>query len=431
MLDNHVDSPVTLARLEATPCWPYLDGYTAWLDRRRYSRALIQLYLFGIPPLGSWLSKHKLPMTDFDQHTLEAYRRYREANGALRHRNGKIKAAFLGAQRLHEYLRVIGVVRAMPKPVVHSLLLGFMQWMTTHRGVRAATLQGYAPVVEKFLDRLGEEPACYTAKLVRRFVLDEAARGSIAAVKVTTTSVRGFLRYLSATGQCDSALLGAVPAIADWRLASLPRYITSEDVRRLIASCDGMRLTGRRDRSVLLLLWRLAVRAGDVADLRLTDVDWRSGRIRFAGKNRREIWLPLPQDVGDAIVDYLQNERPATDSAFVFAKSVAPAGRINAAVVSSIVRRAIERVGIETPSCGAHLLRHSAATAMLRQGASLPQIGSLLRHERIETTWIYAKVDRELLNQVAVPWPTANSSKNPDHADSSIGSFAATTGGES
>lgn len=431
MLNNYDTSPVTLARLQATPCWPYLDGYTAWLAKRHYSRASIQLYLFGIPPLGSWLSEHDIPITRFDQNALEAYRRCREANRQLRHRSGKIKMAFLGAQRLHDYLLVIGAVRALPKPVVRPLLHGFEQWMTIHRGVRAATLLGYKPVIEKLLDCLGEDPTCYTAKLLRRFVLDEADRGGIATAKATTTSVRGFLRYLGATGQCDSALLGAVPVIADWRLASFPQYISGEDVHRLIASCEGMRLTARRDRSVLLLLWRLALRAGDVADLQLSDIDWQAGRIRFSGKNRREIWLPLPQDVGEALVDYLQNERPATDSVYVFTKSIAPAGRINTPLVSSIVRRAIERVGIETPSRGAHLLRHSAATAMLRQGANLAQIGSLLRHESIETTRIYAKVDRDSLHEVAASWPISSPSEDSDCLNSSIGRTGVTVGGQS
>ena len=431
MLKTYVDSPVTLARLQATQCWPYLDGYTDWLASRHYSQASIQLYLFGIPPLSRWLSRNGIPINKFDQNALDAYRRCRASAGQLRHRGGKIKMAFRGVRRLHEYLLVIGVVRALPKAAVRPLLHGFEQWMTTHRGVRAVTLRGYVPVIEKLLDRLGEDPARYTAKPLRRFVLDEADRGGIGTAKATTTSVRAFLRYLGATGQCDSALLGAVPVIADWRLASLPRYLASEDIHRLIASCDGMRLTARRDRSVLLLLWRLALRAGDVANLRLTDIDWQAGRIRLAGKNRREIWLPLPQDVGEALVDYLQNERPAADSVYVFTKSIAPAGPVNAHLVSSIVRRAIERVGIETPSRGAHLFRHSAATAMLRQGASLSQIGSLLRHESLETTRLYAKVDRDSLLDVAASWPTSSPAEASERRALPADRIEVSTGGQS
>lgn len=430
MLKAYIASSVTLAGLQATRCWPYLDGYTDWLASRHYSQASIQLYLFGIPPLGRWLSKNDIPITAFDQSALEAYRHCRAAAGQLRHRGGKIKMAFRGAQLLHDYLLSITVVRALPAPSVRPLLHSFEQWMSTHRGVRAVTLRCYSPTIENLLDRLGEDPGGYTAKALRRFVLDNADRGSIATAKATTTSVRAFLRYLGATGQCDTALLGAVPVIADWRLASIPRYLASEDIHRLIASCDGMRLTARRDRCILLLLWRLALRAGDIADLQLTDIDWRAGRIRLAGKNRREIWLPLPQDVGEALVDYLQNERPSVDSSYVFTKSIAPAGPVNGHLVSSVVRRAIARVGIATPSRGAHLLRHSAATAMLRQGASLSQIGSLLRHESLETTWLYAKVDHDLLLGVAAFWPTSSLGKATERRALPADTTMVATGGQ-
>ncbi len=405
MLKQYVDSPVTLARLQATPCASYLDGYTDWLASRRYASSSIQLYLFGMVPLGRWLSMNRVQITDFDRNALDAYRHHRASIGQLRHRGGKIKMAFRGARRLHEYLLAIGVVHALPEPAVRPLRHGFESWMTTHRGVRQVTLSGYALVIEKLLDRLGDDPARYSAKALRRFVLDEADRGGMGTAKATTTSVRVFLRYLSATGQCDSALIGAVPVIADWRLASVPRYIVSKDVDRLIASCDSLRLTARRDRSVLLLLWRLALRAGDVAGLQLADIDWQAGRIRMVGKNRRACWLPLPQDVGDALVDYLHNERPALDGDHVFTTSIAPVGPANSHLISSIVRRAIERTGIETPSRGAHLLRHSAATDMLRQGATLSQIGSVLRHASLETTRLYAKVDQALLLGVAASWP--------------------------
>lgn len=430
MLKSYVDSSVTLARLQATRCWPYLDGYTDWLASRNYSQASVQLYLFGIPRLDRWLSKNRMAITEFDQNAFIEYRRCCAATGQLRHRGGKIKMAFRGVRRLHEYLLTLGVIRALPEPAVRPLRQRFEQWVLTHRGVRAVTLRGYAPVIEKLLDSLGEDPACYTAKRLRRFVLDVADRSGIATAKATTSSVRAFLRFLGTTEQCDSALLGAVPVIADWRLTSLPRYLAAEDIARLIASCDGMPLTARRDRSVLLLLWRLALRAGDVADLRLTDIDWQAGRLRLAGKNRRETWLPLPQDVGEALVDYLQNERPAAESGYVFIKSIAPVGKADARLVSSIVRRAIERTGIDTPSCGAHLIRHSAATAMLRQGASLSQIGSLLRHQSLETTLLYAKVDRDLLLGVAAPWPTIEPGESCEPLAVPVNRINVPTGGQ-
>jgi len=197
----------------------------------------------------------------------------------------------------------------------------------------------------------------------------------------------------------------------------LPSTLPAADVERLIASCAERPLTARRDRAVLLLLWRLALRAGDVAALELADIDWREGRIKVTGKNRRAIWLPMAQDVGDALVDYLRNERPDVDTQRVFLKSIAPLEALQPRVVSWIVRRAIVRTGIEALAGGAHLLRRSAASEMLRHGATLEQIGTVLRHESVQTTQLYAKVDQELLLGVAPPWPSAAPVQEPGAVD--------------
>lgn len=409
MLKHHVVSPVTLARLEATVCYSYLDGYTDWLEEKQYSSSVIQLYLFGVIPLGCWLNKHRFDLHDFDHHALERYRKHRASIGQWRHSNGKIKAAYRGAQRLHQYLAKIGLVATAADPehcrrLIHQQ---FDQWMMSHRGVKEVTLNGYAAAISALLERLGDNPVRYSAAQVRHFMLDTSERAGIATVKTTSTAVRAFLRYLVATGQCCSSLTGAIPTVADWRLSSLPTYISASEVERLIASCDEQPLTARRDRAVLLLLWRLALRAGDVTALKLDNIDWHNARINVSGKNRREIWLPLSQDVGDAIVAYLNQDRPPTTDLHVFQKAIAPIGPLNSSCVSSIVRRAIERTGIKASAGGAHLIRRSAATDMLRQGATLSQIGSVLRHENWETTQLYAKVDQNLLSGVMTHWPLA------------------------
>jgi len=407
MLKHYITSPVSLTHLQATPCWPYLDGYTDWLAAKRYTPATIQLYLFGIIPLGRWMVAHAVSAALFDHHALASFQHERALLGELRHGGRKLKAAFLGVRRFHEFLIADGVTHSVApnEPPTCSVLNGFKQWMKIHRGVRPVTLSGYASHIRGFVAALGNDPGAYDARAVRDYLLGYARRSRVSRAQSATTAIRVFLRYLVATGQCDGVLPSAVPKIAHWRLSSLPRYIGSQDVDRLIASCDEPIRTALRDRAVLLLLARLALRASDVAGLEFADVDWREGRIRVSGKNRHEFWLPLPQEVGDAIVDYLQNERPESDDAHLFMKCIAPAGPLNRSVVSSIVRRAVERTGIAAPLRGAHLLRHSAATEMLRQGATLAQIGSVLRHANIDTTAIYAKVDVALLNGVAAPWP--------------------------
>ena len=408
MFENYISTTGSRARLRATPCSPYLDDYCDWLAARRYTPATITLYLFGIVPLGRWMATNDIAVSEFDREALAVFRRERAALGQLRHRDGvKIKSAFLGARRFQEFLVATANVRdlAVIAPSPSVLLSGFEHWMSVHRGVRPITLLNHSFYVQEFITALGEEPGCYDASSVRRFLLARAARTGVSGAKSATTAVRMFLRYLVANGLCGSSLPDALPKVADRRLAPLPRYISDEDVQRLIVSCELCALTARRDRAILLLLARLALRAGDVAGLERSDLDWREGRIRVSGKNRREFWLPLTQELGDAIAEYVRHERPVSDEPRLFLKCIAPAGPLESSVISTIVRRAIDRVGLVTPSKGAHLLRHSAATSMLRSGATLAQIGSVLRHAHIDTTAIYAKTDHALLASVATPWP--------------------------
>jgi site-specific recombinase XerD len=204
-------------------------------------------------------------------------------------------------------------------------------------------------------------------------------------------------------------LEAAIPSIAQWRLATLPRYLQPEDLERVIAACDGSTAHGIRDKAIVLLLARLGLRAGDVANLQLHDIDWAQGTFRVMGKSRREAKLPLPQDVGDAILDYLDRARPSVKTPYVFIRVIAPWTPITRYVVQHAAGEAIQRAGVKTPSLGAHVLRHSAATALLRQGASLQVIGEILRHRSVETTAHYAKVDTGLLHEVTMPWPGAPS----------------------
>jgi site-specific recombinase XerD len=187
----------------------------------------------------------------------------------------------------------------------------------------------------------------------------------------------------------------------------LPIYLPADAIERIIESCDRSTPSGLRDRAVLLLFARLGLRAGDVANLRLGDIDWKTGRFRVIGKGRREAWLPLPQDAGDAVHAYLQRARPAASDDHVFLKVQAPIAACSASSLSYRVAEAIRRAGVDAPAHGAHLLRHSLATRMLREGATLDSIGVLLRHQDVETTALYSKVDVELLRQVAQPWPVA------------------------
>ncbi|HEY5101034.1 MAG TPA: tyrosine-type recombinase/integrase [Gaiellaceae bacterium] len=277
--------------------------------------------------------------------------------------------------------------------------------MRKRRGTCDTTLKGYCRHVGRLLSAVGDDPRRVDARSLRLFVLRESRRHGVPHSSSVVSALRAFVRFLIATGQCPSNLDGAVPVVAGWRLASMPKFIPYEDVERVIASCDRRTAKGRRDRAILLLLARLALRAGDVRQLRLTDLDWAHGAVVVCGKGQRPVRLPLPQDVGDAILAYLRRGRPRVDSPFVFLRSTPPFGPFHPASLADVTHYAILRAGVRAPHHGTHLFRHSAATEMLRRGATLDQIQTVLRHASPETTLQYAKVDVEALRAIAQPWP--------------------------
>ena len=313
-----------------------------------------------------------------------------------------------GARRFVEYLQTIGILRrvcAEPE-AAPTLVTDFADWMRNHRGVAESTLANYVPVVVDFVASLGEDTRSYDASSVRAFIFARAGRLGSGGAKSVVNAVRMFIRFLAAYGYCPTELIAAVPRLAHWKLCALPRYICADAIEQLIAACDPTTAAGARDRAIILLLSRLGLRAGDVRDLRLADIDWTQGRLRVVGKGRCESWLPLPQAPGDALLHYLVHYRPEIDDDHVFLRVHAPLGPLpSSGPISKLVGRAIQRAGIETPSHGAQLLRHSAATQWLREGFPLELIGAVLRHRCIESTAHYAKVDVTMLRSVAQPWP--------------------------
>lgn len=289
------------------------------------------------------------------------------------------------------------------------LLVSFRRWMQQQRGTCESTLSNYGIHICELLTRVGDEPARWSTRSLREFVMEGSQTCGWAAAKKRTTALRMFLRFLIAEGQCASELRDAVPVLVHRRLSSLPRYLSADDVERVIACCDRDSAVGQRDRAILLLLARLGLRAGDIVQLKLRDIDWKAGSFQVAGKSRRETCLPLTREVGAALATYLTRARPQAQTDTVFVRSRAPyrAFRSHCAV-SVIVDRAFTRAGVIRPSRGAaHLLRHSVATAMLRHGASLQEVAALLRHQSVTTTEIYAKVDIPALRTIAQPWPEA------------------------
>jgi site-specific recombinase XerD len=409
MLEQFFEASDALDRLRASRAGRHVDGFAAWLAAagyagltgRRYLRAAAHLVGWhqGREDVAGWLDDEVVRRFAKHLPTCRCRPRFQVPHGD----------AIAGARRLREYLS--GVASAAPMPCRPTLPLPplveqFRTWMLAHRGVRHSTLAGYLPLVVEFVATAGADPARYDAAAVRGFIVEAVRRHGGRRGQTVGTALRMFLRCLAVHGQVTGDLVAAVPAVACWRLAPLPGYLPQDAVERVIAACDHGSRAGLRDRAIILLLARLGLRAGDVADLRVADVDWAGGRLRVIGKNRREAWLPLPQEVGDAILAYLQDGRPAAEDDHLFLRAHAPRRALRSgSSVSYLVGRVIRRAGIQAPSHGAHLLRHSLASQMLRDGASLDAIALLLRHRALETTELYAKVDVDLLRSVAQPWP--------------------------
>jgi site-specific recombinase XerD len=286
----------------------------------------------------------------------------------------------------------------------------FEQYLRQQRALANATVVNYVPFIRKFLtDRIGNGPVRLSrlrARDVVRFVQRQAPRLHRKRAKLMTTALRSFLQYARYCGHITLDLAAAVPAVANWSMPSIPRAISADQVRQLLASIDRRTAMGRRDYAILLLLARLGLRSSEVAFLELDDIDWNTATLSVCAKSGLRHELPLTREVGEAIAAYLQNARPLSASRRVFLRAKAPLnGFQGASGVGSIVRHALQRAGIHAPTYGAHQFRHGLATEMLRQGASLGEIGGVLGHRHPQTTKIYTKVDLKALRTLALPWP--------------------------
>jgi integrase/recombinase XerD len=409
MLDDLFEFPATRARLRASAAGPYLDDFVRELTDLKYGRATIRLYVAAADHFGRWVDSRGAGLHRVDTEIAASFCEHlRVCRCREPYRGKRYRRDVLVRRSVHLFLDLLrrrGVVTAAePAPLAESVA-AFEQWMRQHRGTADSTLSNHRRVIEALLSDAEGDAARVDAKLLREFVLQRAGAGLRYRTRNDVKALRMFVRFLASAGRCAAALEGAVPAVASWRLAALPRYLQAEDVERVIASCDVTSAIGLRDRAILLLLARLALRAGDVRTLRFSDVDWRNGSLRVAGKSRRQARLPLPQDAGDALLTYIEKGRPEAPLDVIFLRHKTPCGALRPGSLSGIVRLALIRAGIDAPSFGTHLLRHSAATQMLREGLSMDQIKAILRHASLETTAIYAKVDTTALRAIAQPWP--------------------------
>lgn len=383
------------------PLAPWAAGYERWLAARGYARWSVRKRVCQLARLSSWFERDGLAVSELNEQSAESFVVARREAGSVTWVTSRCMELPLA------YLREIGAVPPAAAVVSEGpwteVLAGYRDYLVQERGLASSTVVGYERVARLFLEQqqVGRLELLSAAD-VSGFLARECPRRSVSGARELVAGLRPLLRYLHVAGLVGVPLVWAVPGVADLRDRSLGRGVEPQVVARLLAGCDRRRTVGRRDYAILLLLVRLGLRAGEVAAMQLEDLDWRAGEILVRGKGDRHDRLPLPVDVGLALVSYLQRRGPS-DFRVVFLRMHAPAGALTRIGVCSVVGDACVRAGV--PPVGAHQLRHTAATAMLRQGATLVEIAQVLRHREIKTTASYAKVDRARLRPLAMPWP--------------------------
>jgi site-specific recombinase XerD len=304
-----------------------------------------------------------------------------------------------------------GQAEKLSPPTAGQIVLQqFQHYLRQERGLSEATVTQYTPIVRRFLaerfPRRVPDLHQISAGDIAGFVQRQAERITTKYAPTVVTALRAFFRHLLHRGAVHTNLAACVPTIATWSLSKVPKFLPAAQIQLVLDSCDRDTAGGKRNYCILLLLARLGLRACEVVALTLDDIDWETGLITVRGKGKRVAQMPLPVEVGAAMAEYLSHARPACSSRRVFIREKAPlVGFANSIAICSLVDRALEKAGVESAYRGSHLFRHSLATTMLNQGASLAEIGDLLRHRRPDTTAIYAKVDLVSLRSIALPWP--------------------------
>ena len=412
MLEGLVHRKQDHARLEASPARDHLGPFATALLEKHYRRKTIVRYVFSADRLSRWLQQRGQTVQQLDEPAFAGY-----LHGLGRRRgggraNGLLPTTAAGAHGFFAFLRESGVIRApIPTPATAA-----EQWVASYyhhlehaAGLSAGTRQCYCRYARLLIVRcIGRQPldwARLTPDGLADFVRQEAARFKPSASRMPVTAVRAFIRFLVSRGAVRSGLEGAVPTVRQWKHASLPKALTPEEVQRVLSLCHSDTTVAVRDRAVLLLLARLGLRAGEVAAIQIEHLRWSEGELLVVpGKSGRERLLPLSDEVGRTLVAYLRR-RPQSNDRRVFLCVWPPHRPLASSSVSAIASCYLRRAGLPAGHCGAHVLRHTVATQMVRQGVSFKQVADVLGHARLETTAIYAKLDLETLSRLALPFP--------------------------
>jgi site-specific recombinase XerD len=407
-MKSHLNSDsVALLAQPSGPLCAHIPGFAASLGSQGYSTRSIAYKLRLVRALEQWMQQYKIGVEDFVEGRIQQFLRYR------RRRYIEQDADRATLKALLKHLRESNLVpppTSQPEsgPIDH-LLGRFAEYLIEQRGLRPATVKQYLSYCRRFLSKhygngvlsLGE----LSTQDICRYVLQQSRAISPRTAQCTAKALRNMLRFLQQRGDIAPNLADSVPRVAYWSLAGLPKSLSPRETELVLRCCKQDGLSGQRTLAILLLLARLGLRAGEVVRMTLEDIDWESGELTIRGKGGREDRLPLPRDVGEGLVKYLRI-RPKCACRRVFVRLYAPhRGMRGSASVDYVVQQALRQAGLNLNRAGGHLFRHSLATEMLRRGASLPQIGTILRHRLPKTTAIYSKVDLIALRTLAQAWP--------------------------
>jgi len=387
---------------------PQVEGYRDWLTGRGYASATVRNMLKDLGQVGRWLAAEGLGVADLDEDRVAQFLAWRHDAGHRRVPGPR------GLAPLLRYLRETGVVRAARASTapLDVLIDRYRRWLCEDRGLAAQTVLRYEKTARRFLagqatTAAGLQPETLTGAQVNAFLLAECGRVSRGSAKGRVAELRSLLRFLYLHDLTPMRLGSSVPPVGGWRLSALPPPgLDPADVQRLLDSCDRATAIGRRDFAMMTSIARLGLRSIEVARLQLADLDWRGGELLVRGKAARQDRLPLPTDVGQALVEYLRDRPRGIAARQVFLTQRAPLAPVRADLVGDVVERACRRAGVAP--VGPHRLRHALARQLLRQGAGLMAIRQVLRHQDLATTAVYAKVDLDALRAVAQPWPGAD-----------------------
>lgn len=415
MLESRKIWPKIAARIHRSPAEPAVDGYLAQLANDGYSRLGIRRHLQALDRFGCWLAAQSLQLPDVDERTVERFVVEVPRLPSTRCRDSRISPVASGARRFARYLWRQGIapqVSTEPATTATELWLqAYDRHLGRVHGLTLGTRRYYLRYARRFIAQhfasRSQDWSTIAAGDVSRFVQCQVGRLSPANCRGPVTATRAMLRYLVFNGSIRAGLVDAVPTVRQWKLTTLPRHLSRQQVEQVIGHCPRNTALGLRDRAIVLLLARLGIRASEVAALTIDDFNWHESHIRIrSAKSGTERALPLCEEVGNAVVEYLQVRGTVVETRSLFLRAIPPHHHsLSSSAISCVADHALRRAGIKVDRSGAHVFRHSAATHMVCRGVAFKHVADVLGHALLETTAIYAKLDVNTLARVALPWP--------------------------